>query len=379
MNKRKLYATRAAKLSCFMLALVLTLGVLQDFLLRRLDQNGLRLQGFYMEDKDSLDVVFLGASEVYSGFSSGLAYEKFGFTSYPYASQSITADGMLLGLKEILRTQKPQLIVVEINSFLYGSDENESNEAYIRKLVDNVPLTKNKIDYISDKVSPELQPEYYLPLIKYHDTWIDLPNSMMHAASKLQQDLRGRSILKGFRTTTQIFEPDEKPIDVKDDAETMKLNPVLEKKYRAFLSFCRDKKLNVLLLRMPHIVYKNTHNRARRCNRAAEIGKEYGYELVNLERGMTQADIDINSDFYNFDHLNVYGARKVTDHLGRLLTEKYGVRGRELTSEQKQHWDTTANYCQRLFRYCDFLIKNNEGIQVEENINTISKLEEYYR
>ena len=159
----------------------------------------------------------------------------------------------------------------------------------------------------------------------------------------------------------------------------MKLNPMLEKKYRAFLSFCRDKKLNVLLLRMPHIVYKNTHNRARRCNRAAEIGKEYGYELVNLERGMTQADIDINSDFYNFDHLNVYGARKVTDHLGRLLTEKYGVRGRELTSEQKQHWDTTANYCQRLFRYCDFLIKNNEGIQVEENINTISKLEEYYR
>ena len=93
-----------------------------------------------------LDVVFLGASEVYTGIAAGRAYDKYGFTSYPFASESITADGTMLALKEILRTQDPQMIMIEINPYLYGFDTNESHEAHIRKLVDNIPLNMNKIE-----------------------------------------------------------------------------------------------------------------------------------------------------------------------------------------------------------------------------------------
>ena len=140
--KKKLYLTRTAKLSCFFLAIILTVGFLQDFYLRNLDQNTIHLDGYYYEKEDSLDVVLLGASEVYTGFSSGMAYDKYGFTSYPYATESITADGMMLALKEIVRTQKPQMILIEINSYLYGNFEKNQDNVNVRKLVDNIPLGK---------------------------------------------------------------------------------------------------------------------------------------------------------------------------------------------------------------------------------------------
>ena len=89
--KKKLYITRTVKLVCLFLALTLTFGILQSYVLCRIDANSIRLEGYYQEEKDSLDVVLLGASEVYTGFSSGLAYDKYGFTSYPFASESITA------------------------------------------------------------------------------------------------------------------------------------------------------------------------------------------------------------------------------------------------------------------------------------------------
>ena len=59
---RGLYVLRAVKIICLILALTLTAGLLQEFILCHADHNRQRLKGFYLEDKDSLDVVFMGAS-----------------------------------------------------------------------------------------------------------------------------------------------------------------------------------------------------------------------------------------------------------------------------------------------------------------------------
>ena len=146
-TNRKQYGKRTVKVCSFFLAVILSLFLLNDLFLRRIDHNSLRVDGYYLEDKDSLDVVMLGASDVYTCFSSGRAYQDYGFTSYPFATQSITASGTITALKEVVRTQTPELVMVEINAFLYGTDNNESTEAHMRKLVDNIPLTKNKIEF----------------------------------------------------------------------------------------------------------------------------------------------------------------------------------------------------------------------------------------
>ena len=142
----KKYVLRTVKLISLFLVLVLSCLFLQNFVLCHIDHNKLRMDGFYLEDENSLDVVFTGASELYTGWSPGLAYEKFGFTSYPYSTASITAGAALTQIKEIERTQKPKLIMIEINPFIYPDDRNEKNEGSIRNFIDPVPLNQNKIN-----------------------------------------------------------------------------------------------------------------------------------------------------------------------------------------------------------------------------------------
>ena len=57
---------RVIKVFCLTLALALSLGFLQEYVLCHADHNRQRVKGFYDESKESLDVVFLGASKTYS-------------------------------------------------------------------------------------------------------------------------------------------------------------------------------------------------------------------------------------------------------------------------------------------------------------------------
>ena len=65
---------RFLKILCLMLAFALTAGVLQQLVLVHADHNRQRINGFYEEKENSLDIVLLGASEVYSDFAPAHAW-----------------------------------------------------------------------------------------------------------------------------------------------------------------------------------------------------------------------------------------------------------------------------------------------------------------
>lgn len=378
-RRNKLYITRTVKVTSFFLALLMSLLLMNNLFLRRIDQNSLRMEGYYMEDFDSLDVVTIGASDVYTSFASGRAYKDFGFTSYPYATQSITASGMLTALKEVVRTQTPQLIVIEVNAFLYKEKKNESDEGHIRKLIDSVPFNQNKIDFVNEYIDPDQRLEYFVPLIKYHELWKEYPGQLSSVFSKFDQDNRGVAYLKGFRTTTNMFKPPQKILNEKivNEERTLALNPLLEAELRELLDYCKEKNLNVVFTRVPHLVYKQTFDRVKRSNRAGEIINSYGYEYINLERDWKKIGLDLKTDFYNYDHMNIYGAVKMTNYLGKLIKEKYNIVPEKLSDEQKERWDKSAKYFDKLERYCDYLIKNKQKIEVKEDVNTLKVLEDY--
>lgn len=378
-SKKKLYATRTVKLSCFFLALILTLSAMQHLFLRRLDQNSIRIDAYYLEEKDSLDVVSLGASDVYTCFAAGRAYEKYGFTSFPFATESITASGMMTALKEVVRTQKPQLILIETNAFLYGNNSNETNEAHMRKLIDNLPMNENRIEFILNNVKPDDRMEYFFPLIKYHGLWTEYPDAMRRVISKIQQDFRGTSYLKGFRTTTTAFSTKNRILNEEaiNENKASKLNPTLEKKLREMLEYCKKENLNVVFIRTPHLIYEKSYERVKRSNRAGEIINSYGFSYINMERDWKKIGIDPKKDFYNFDHLNIYGATKLTDYLGKIIVDDLGIKGEPLSDANKKKWDEAAKCFEQLYRYCDDLIKRHEEIKLEEDINTLDAISKY--
>ena len=351
--KKKLYVTRTIKLLSFGLLLVLVLLFLQKYPLSNFDDNDnrLRMDGYYLEDKDSLDVVLLGSSEMYSGVIPAKLYEDYGITSYPYATSSSTAGAMATQIKEIKRTQNPQLIVIEINAFLDGT-ANETKESSLRGYIDNVPMNVNKFDYIRTVIEPDDRAEYFFPIVKY-------PKPLNRCLTMMHQEMRGYTYLRGFKTNANIFKLTDKSLNANlpGDNKTLALDKRYEPKLKEFLQYLKDEKIeNVLFMRMPHLVTKQTYNRFKRGNEAGRMIQEAGFDFINLERDEEMMSLPADY-YYNLDHLNINGAEKLTSKVGNILTEKYHVEKAKLTDKQAAEWQESVDFYHDYYAYVNNLMK----------------------
>ena len=83
---------------------------------------------------------------------------------------------------EIVKRQKPKLLVINASAFSQGN-WNLTDEVYLRKWIDNMPMSQNKLDTVKtipkninkddEKVKDNISDTLYFPLEKYHGNWKD--------------------------------------------------------------------------------------------------------------------------------------------------------------------------------------------------------------
>lgn len=387
--KAKLYISRSIKLIAFALAVILSTYLLQTFLLKRIDNNTMRMEAFYLEEKGTIDAALIGASDVYAGYSAPYAYEKYGYTSYPYATQASPANIVLPQIKEVIKYQNPKMIIVEINAFLY-KDKELPAESSQRMFADNVPYDEIWRDYLDDSVPEDKRIEYYLPIIKYHSSWNEYPWKIKYLKAEIGLKQAGYSLFRGYKTVANEFHPTVKVYnsELKDDDGTYPLGVNGERYLRQTLEYLKENNItNVVFMRFPHIVRKDAYSRFRRCNEAGRIIESYGYDFVNLERYGEQEGFVVNEDFYNWDHLNIYGTEKLTDYIADMLQNKYHMTSAELTDSQQAEWNDSVNYYHMIYNYSQEMIARrkelgktgNGGTTVSEDDKSINTIEEYAR
>ena len=131
----------------------------------------------------------------------------------------------------------------------------------------------------------------------------------------------------------------------------------------------------MVFVRFPHHVDNKVYDRYQRTNRIGDIIEEYGYDFYNYERYMDKVGIDLNTDFGNSEHLNVYGNEKMTDCIGKLLTEEYGVTPSQLTDKQKEEWKNSVDYTKRYIEYVKEKTDSKYGEWIAEDSKTVAVLD----
>ena len=323
---------RLLKTLALLAAVLLFLSFMQNYVFAYIDQNSERVHSFYLEEENSLDVVFMGASDVNTAFAPGLAYEKFGFTSYLYAFDANPGSLYKYQLKEILSKQNPQAIIIEINGFLYPGDY-QASEARLRLFVENIPFSLNKLDAVyhydvEDKVS------YLFPLIKYHGDWIK-GNKLADAYRWRTTDGSKPALWKGVTacTLTRPVEPSVAQIRTPTDPA---LNAIAEEQLIDFLEFCKKENLtNLVFTRFPH---RNYVGHIAKVSRVEELLNQYGYSLWNMEGKLDEIGLDINADFYDDEHVNIYGQEKMTEYIGSYLTTEWIDTPVAQSEKNAAHW-----------------------------------------
>ena len=375
--KRKLLW--AVKLLCLILALGISVGFLQKRVFYHADHNSQRIKGFYLEDPQSLDVVFLGASEVYSDIAPGYAYARDGITSYLFATQANTILNYKSQLRNVLSRQPDALIVIELNGVFY-EDEDLTKEANYRNYIDHVPLDAVKAEWVAEN-GTDNPLEYLFPFIKYHGNWSDL-NAEKKFRKTIDADReRGYTYLKGVLNWPFAFNAPALSLNsqlLENAGNKQPLNATAEAGLRDLLEYCRDEGLdNVVFARFPHIVTHTTYDRYEQNNTVAEIVEEYGFDYLNFERDIALTGLDETTDFYNPDHLNVHGQQKFTAFLTDYLKENYGLTSHTLTDDQQEEWEICADYYEAYVAYNEDMMANGNFVELSEDCDLIEELQDY--
>jgi hypothetical protein len=376
--KNRIQLLRIIKILSLVLVIILLVGFSQKYAFVFFSDVKVRMDGFYLEDKNSLDVVIIGASEVYNDFSPAMAYGEYGFTSYCVGAPNGSAAIWRMQLEEALSRQDPQLIVFEINAALFDDDELLFSDVKLRQFTDNVPLSMPKIEAINEMPLQDERISYYFPFIKYHGT-NDYGSVFTSVITELGMEMRGYSLLKGVYTSPKRAASQQTLIDITEDTTVRELMPKSEQYLREFLEYCQINQIdNIVFARFPHrINSQEKYERFQRANRAAEIINEYGYPFVNLEGEDEAIGLIASEDYYDNDHLNIYGQQKFTRFFSELLLQRFNVKGGNLTNIQSQQWDTSFEYVKRFYQYVEDCMKNNKGNEyIFETFDVIAILED---
>lgn len=110
----------------------------------------------------------------------------------------------------------------------------------------------------------------------------------------------------------------------------------------------------------------------------ASIVNSRGYSYYTLENDAKRIGIDEKHDFYNVDHMNVYGAIKFTDYLSEKILYKEELKVDPLSDEQKENWSEVVTATNQLYRYCDDIMTNtNKEKGAQEDVWTLLQLGDY--
>lgn len=261
-----------------------------------------RYASFFDSERD-YDVLFFGSSHVHNGVSQLYLYHK-----YKIASYNASADGNYISsnyylLKEFLkslereRRQLPETIVVDI----YPAEESKDR---LQIGWDSLPFFSYKLEMANALVSKEDRFEILFPFSLYHGRWNGL--SKDDFLPKVNQ-LYGQGIFYGLsypdsEIITNPLDQTEVDEETADYIDRMKAE-------------CEEYGIQLILI---HIPYSYRPDLQRKANGICKYAEEQGIRCVNYMNMDTAIDYDI--DFCDTGHLNIAGARIMTDELGRLLS-----------------------------------------------------------
>lgn len=275
------------------------------------------IQGFYSEKDNTVDMVYIGGSAAFVYYAPLRAWDKRGIVSYNYAADTIQPELYKTMIKEVLKTQKPKLIVLDARAFQYRDKDNADaqppGEVSYRNVLTGMRFSANKVDFINNYVEKQLNDKklsYYFDIVKYHDNIVNCNGNNLKM-------LMGRYVspYNGF-----YFVPKVEKIK-KHDFTTTEKKPLASDTQAIFddlIEYLKSTAVNCLFVVSPY-AEKKEHKMT--FNYVSEKVESSGYKFVDFNEYTDQMGLDFNTDLYNENHVNIYGAEKYTDFFVNYLDE----------------------------------------------------------
>ena len=195
---------KVIRIGAFALVFVVLFSFVSTFFKMTDAVNIATIEGFYKEPKNTIDVMMIGASEVYADYSATEAWKNYGYTSYSLGVSGAPGSLYKSMLREALTRQHPKVVVFEVNGFLQN-DSYYDRTVKLHSWIDNIHNEENRFDTIQEIVPKDEQDNFRNPLKLYHSNWKEIDKCAQGIYNSVHQRQR-RLEAAGFLTPFSIFQ-----------------------------------------------------------------------------------------------------------------------------------------------------------------------------
>lgn len=314
------------------------------------DANRQTFKALYSEPENTIDAVYFGTSASNRYFINPLAYKETGMTCFTMATMGMPMFFIPELAEEINKSQDPDMYIIELRWTLKSREQ--VTDAHIRRVVDNMKLSGNKIDALNKALEfmdgskgmlgdiSDKKIDYMVPIIKYHGRLAQqdmVPGDFKITSSK--NETKGYVLSKS--TTKQVNQFYSRLTEGKE--------PLSEEAVAALeevLDFCDESGKEILFVLSPYSVKTD---QMPVFSSAIETVEERGYTVINFNTPemYEELDIDWDKDFYNSKHVNYIGAEKYTRWLTGYIDENYDLedhRGQKGYESWDEAYDVYKDY-----------------------------------
>ena len=301
---------RAVPCACVLLAGLIVFAALQKVFVPKYpgDVSSI-VAGFYELEENSLDAVFLGASQMFCSLNPQVI-EQYGISSYDFGGSSQHIAASYLYAREALKTQKPHIILCDVCTLLIEPDPDDPT--WISWSYDTLPFSADKVKSLYRALNGDLARtiSYSFPLLQYHSRWSQLSgNDFLWFYTKHPNDTRGFLDRPGTTEISLNYEY----------SELGELIPIPEQNcevLRQLADLCAAHDARLILYKSPSETW--TKDMTASVQSAADA---LNLDFLNTMEHLDEIDFDAGTDFSDGAHLNGSGAAKVSAWVGQRLRE----------------------------------------------------------
>ena len=357
-HKDKIYkAIRAVIFSFICLCGILIIG--QGFI--QMDDGKLaaiKCGQYYDLEKNSLDVLCVGASTLKGGFSPDTLYQENGIVSYQRGTSAMAPSLVYYSVKEALKTQHPALVIADAGQLYKHYDYTD--EAVCMTLNANLDFCHLSLDKaeaafkVSEIAESEKVPDILFPMLHYHNRWETVSYKDFSTAIQTPYDpLMGQSLY--WKTVPQPTLVGH--MDIPNSGDGRKYNKDGVESFTRMIEYCKSKGVDVLLVRAPRADWSWADSEGLQ-KYADKMGVEY--LDMNTDEVLEEMGVTGESDFHNPHHLNYKGSEKMTRWLGNYIMEHYDIDTSDTTETTNAQREKNVQY------YKDLIAEHEKAEQAED-------------
>lgn len=277
------------------------------------------LQVYYQLDntpKNTIDVVFVGSSHVYCGIYPSVLWRDYGIASFDLAVSAQDRQSAYYGLKELLKTQSPKVVMVDLYNFKYNVQEDRDNK--YRNLF-ALKYSKNMIDLVNHYDAEEnldKKPFYTrFPIIHTRYKSIEKYDFKQNKANLY---CKGEYYTWNTVAWSEGAEDGYSKTEERYDLDAADLQWLQNMK-----ELSEEKGFEIIFMVLPAGLEDYIQ---RPVNSVSDWAEKNGVAFYDFNKRRSEIDLLTGDNYYDYNHLNGNGAEKVSRYIYENILSKYGLK-----------------------------------------------------